>query len=102
MGTRDPGPGTMFRGRVNEEEVIVASDRNDQSDRKEQSVRNEQNEMSRREFASRVGAAAAGVVVGSELFGSSGFAAGAPSVNRPVRGANDRRVLAQLRAAGHS
>ena len=58
----------------------------------------EQNGMSRREFASRIGAAAAGVVVGSELFGSGVHAA--PNVSRRILGANDRVVLASIGIRG--
>jgi predicted dehydrogenase len=62
------------------------------------SHQDEQNGISRREFASRIGAAAAGVVVGSELFGSGVHAA--PNVSRRILGANDRVVLASIGIRG--
>jgi len=60
--------------------------------------REDQNGISRREFASRIGAAAAGVVVGSELFGAGVRAA--PNVSRRILGANDRVVLASIGIRG--
>jgi predicted dehydrogenase len=58
----------------------------------------EQGGISRREFATRIGAAAAGAVVGSELFGSRLHAA--PHVGRRILGANDRVVLASIGIRG--
>jgi predicted dehydrogenase len=69
-----------------EKEVSVASDRNDQ------------NGMSRRDFTSRVGAAAAGLVVGGEFFRSSLEAA--PHVSGRILGANDRVVTASIGIRG--
>src|SRR5207249_1246752 len=54
--------------------------------------------LSRREFAARIGAAAAGVAVGGDLFGSGLRAA--PSVGRRILGANDRVVLASIGIRG--
>ncbi len=65
----------------------MASDRND-----------EQNGISRRDFASRIGAAAAGIVVGGELFGSRANAA--PNVGGRILGANDRVVTASIGIRG--
>jgi predicted dehydrogenase len=62
------------------------------------SERNGQNGMSRRDFASRLGAAAAGLVVGGELFDSRLHAA--PSVSRRILGANDRVVVASIGIRG--
>jgi len=59
---------------------------------------NRQNGLSRREFGSRLGAAAAGVVVGGELFGSGLEAA--PNVRGRILGANDRVVLASIGIRG--
>jgi predicted dehydrogenase len=67
-------------------EVTVASDRNGR------------NGMSRRDFGTRLGAAAAGVVVGGELFDSRAHAA--PSVSRRILGANDRVVVASIGIRG--
>jgi predicted dehydrogenase len=61
------------------------------------SEQNDQNGISRREFASRLGAAA-GLVAGSELLGS--HVSAAPTVNRRVIGANDRVVLASIGIRG--
>ena len=61
------------------------------------SERNEQNGISRREFGSRLGAAA-GLVAGAELLGSQVGAA--PTVSRRVIGANDRVVLASIGIRG--
>jgi predicted dehydrogenase len=69
-----------------EKEVSVASDRNDQ------------NGMSRRDFTSRVGAAAAGLVVGGGFFRSSLEAA--PHVSGRILGANDRVVTASIGIRG--
>jgi predicted dehydrogenase len=59
--------------------------------------RDQQTGMSRREFASRLGAAA-GVLAGSELFGSTLHAA--PAVSGRVIGANDRVVVASIGIRG--
>jgi predicted dehydrogenase len=67
-------------------EVLVASDGN------------EQNGISRRDFTTRLGAAAAGVVVGSEIFGSRVGAA--PDVSGRILGANDRVVTASIGIRG--
>ena len=50
--------------------------------------------ITRRDFNTRLGAAAAGVVAGSELLGP--FAYAGPHVNGRVLGANDRVVIAQI------
>ena len=50
--------------------------------------------ITRRDFNTRLGAAAAGVVAGSELLGP--FAYAGPHVNGRVLGANDRVVMAQI------
>jgi predicted dehydrogenase len=68
------------------EEVSVASDRNDQDG------------ISRREFTSRMGAAAAGVVVAGDIFGP--FASAAPHVSGRVQGANDKVVCASIGIRG--
>jgi predicted dehydrogenase len=68
---------------------------------KEDSVANDTNEqdgLSRREFAARLGAAAAGVAIGGNVFGSSVHAA--PHVGRRILGANDRVVLASIGIRG--
>jgi predicted dehydrogenase len=62
------------------------------------SDQDEQSGMSRREFASRLGAAAAGVAIGSDLFGSGAQAA--PNVGGRILGANDRVVLASIGIRG--
>ena len=54
--------------------------------------------ISRRDFASRIGAAAAGIAVGGELFG--GRLQAAPSVSRRILGANDRVVVASIGVRG--
>ncbi len=59
---------------------------------------NDRDGLSRREFAARIGAAAAGVAVGGDLFGSGLRAA--PSVGRRILGANDRVVLASIGIRG--
>ena len=59
---------------------------------------NDRDGLSRREFAARIGAAAAGVAVGGDLFGSGLRAA--PSVSRRILGANDRVVLAGIGIRG--
>ena len=61
------------------------------------SERNDLDGISRREFASRLGAAA-GIVAGAELLGTSVSAA--PTVSRRVIGANDRVVLASIGIRG--
>jgi predicted dehydrogenase len=66
------------------------------------STRDDQNGLTRRDFTSRVGAAAAGIVVGgSELFGGRPAAAqSAPSVGGRVLGANDRVVVSHIGVRG--
>src|ERR671934_860203 len=59
---------------------------------------NDQNAMTRRDFATRVGAAAAGIAVGSELFSSRAEAA--PHVGNRILGANDRVVTASIGVRG--
>src|SRR5262245_65507179 len=72
----------------------------------EDTVANEkhgQDGVSRREFATRVGAAAAAVAIGgSRVFGSEANVA--PGVGRRVLGANDRVSLASIgvRGQGHA
>ena len=63
-------------------EGFVASDRNDQ------------NGITRRDFASRLGAATAGVVAGAELFGTRVGAA--PQTSTRILGANDKVVTASI------
>src|SRR5262252_8942814 len=59
----------------------------------------EQDGVSRREFATRVGAAAAAVAIGgSRVFGAAANVA--PAVGRRVLGANDRVVLASIGVRG--
>src|SRR2546427_10977171 len=58
----------------------------------------EQDGMTRREFASRVGAAAAGIAIGGNLFESRAY--GGPFVGSPVLGANDPLGPARHRAPG--
>ena len=58
----------------------------------------EQNGISRRDFTSRVGAAAAGIAVGGDLFGSTVQAAA--DVGGRVLGANDRVVVASIGIRG--
>ena len=65
----------------------MASDRNDSKDG-----------ISRRDFASRLGAAAAGLAVGGEFFRPSLSAA--PSVGNRMLGANDRVVTASIGIRG--
>src|SRR5712692_7839658 len=60
--------------------------------------KDEQNGITRREFASRVGAAAAGIAVGGELFNSGVHAA--PHVGGRILGANDRVVTASIGIRG--
>jgi predicted dehydrogenase len=62
------------------------------------SDRNKDSGMSRRDFASRLGAAAAGVAVGSEIFGTRVGAA--PYVGARILGANDRVVTASIGIRG--
>src|SRR5262245_53013873 len=67
------------------------------------SVADNQNEsggISRREFATRVGSAAAGIAVGGRLFSSPAEAAAAPLVGPRVIGANDRVVTASIGIRG--
>jgi predicted dehydrogenase len=54
--------------------------------------------ISRRDFASRLGAAAAGIAVGGELLG--GRLQAAPSVGSRILGANDRVVVASIGIRG--
>jgi predicted dehydrogenase len=54
--------------------------------------------ISRRDFASRLGAAAAGIAVGGDLFG--GRLQAAPAVSRRILGANDRVVVASIGVRG--
>jgi predicted dehydrogenase len=67
----------------------VASDQHDQ---------HEQSGISRREFASRLTAAAAGAALGSSLFDAGVHAA--PNVGSRVLGANDRVVIASIGIRG--
>ncbi len=57
------------------------------------------NEVSRRDFASRMGAAAAAVAAGGAAFGSE-KAGAAPLVSDRVLGANDRVVVASIGIRG--
>ena len=61
--------------------------------------RNDDNGISRREFASRVGAAAAGITIGSSLF-ETPVRAAAPKAARRILGANDRVVTASIGIRG--
>ena len=69
---------------------------------KEDSVAHEQDDstgISRREFTTRVGAAAAGLAIGgSHVFGATANAA--PAVGKRVLGANDRVVIASIGIRG--
>jgi predicted dehydrogenase len=69
---------------------------------KEDSVANENDDntgISRREFTTRVGAAAAGLAIGgSHVFGATANAA--PAVGKRVLGANDRVVIASIGIRG--
>lgn len=56
------------------------------------------NGISRRDFASRLGAAAAGIAVGGDLLG--GRLQAAPAVSRRILGANDRVVVASIGIRG--
>ena len=60
--------------------------------------RNDSDGISRREFATRIGAAAAGVAVGGEFFNSRAQAA--PHVGGRILGANDRVVTASIGIRG--
>ena len=60
--------------------------------------RNDDKGISRRDFGSRIGAAAAGVVIGSEIFKSRLEAS--PLVGARVLGANDRVVVASIGIRG--
>jgi predicted dehydrogenase len=62
------------------------------------SDRNDQNGLSRREFTTRLGTAAAGVMIGGDVFGAT--AKPAPNVSRRILGANDRVVLASIGIRG--
>jgi predicted dehydrogenase len=72
--------------RFQSEEVTVASDEKDNSG------------ISRRDFASRLGAAAAGLAVGGEFFRPTVQAA--PNVGSRILGANDRVVTASIGIRG--
>jgi hypothetical protein len=63
---------------------------------------NDQTGISRREFGSRLGAAAAGVAVAGDFLVAG--VSPAPAVGRQIRGANDRVVLASvgIRGQGNS
>jgi len=58
------------------------------------SDRNDQDGITRREFTSRMGAAAAGVVVAGDIFGP--FASAAPHTSSRILGANDRVTIAHI------
>src|SRR5712691_3387095 len=60
--------------------------------------KNGQNGITRREFATRVGAAAAGIAVGGEFFSARVDAA--PHVGGRILGANDRVVTASIGIRG--
>jgi predicted dehydrogenase len=62
------------------------------------SDRKDQNGITRRDFASRLGAATAGVVVGAELFGTRVGAA--PHTSSRILGANDKVVTASIGIRG--
>ena len=62
------------------------------------SDQNDNNGMTRRDFASRLGAATAGLVVGGELFGERAQAA--PIVGSRILGANDRVAVASIGIRG--
>ena len=59
---------------------------------------NDRNQISRRDFAARLGAAAAGVAVGSEFFTAKSDAG--PRVGNRIIGANDKVVLASIGVRG--
>jgi hypothetical protein len=59
---------------------------------------NERNGITRREFATRVGAAAAGIAVGGKFFSSGLYAS--PHVGGRILGANDRVVTASIGIRG--
>ena len=60
--------------------------------------RKDQDGITRRDFATRVGAAAAGMVVAGDIFGP--FASAAPHVGSRILGANDRVVVANIGIRG--
>lgn len=62
------------------------------------SNRDDQKGLSRRDFATRMGAAAAGIAVGGNFFTPGAFAAQAPGAR--VLGANDRVVVASIGIRG--
>jgi predicted dehydrogenase len=62
------------------------------------SNRDDQKGLTRRDFAARIGAAAAGVAVGGRVLGSRAYAAMAPGAR--VLGANDRVVVANIGIRG--
>jgi predicted dehydrogenase len=64
------------------------------------SNQDDKNSISRREFASRVGAVAAGIAVGGEFLGARAVEAAAPRVSRRIIGANDRVVTASIGIRG--
>jgi predicted dehydrogenase len=63
------------------------------------SVPKDRNEISRREFAARIGTVAAAVAAGESLFGPQATSA-APLVGNRVLGANDRVVVASIGIRG--
>src|ERR1043166_3719775 len=58
----------------------------------------DKNGMTRRDFTTRLGAAAAGVMVAGDVFGP--FANAAPHAGNRILGANDRIVPAQIGIRG--
>src|SRR5213595_1285295 len=62
------------------------------------SVWTDQGGITRRDFTTRVGAAAAGMVVAGDIFGP--FASAAPHVGNRILGANDRVVTASIGIRG--
>ncbi len=70
----------------------MATENNDVKEEKDQ------NGISRRDFTTRLGVAAAGVVIGNELFGARAQAA--PHVGSRILGANDRVVTASVGIRG--
>ena len=61
------------------------------------SDRKDQDGISRRDFTSRLGVAAAGVIVGADIFGTR---VGAASLGSRIQGANDRIVCASIGIRG--
>src|SRR5580765_1973648 len=72
----------MRRSDSSNQEVRVGNDRKDQDG------------ISRRDFTTRLGAAAAGVVVAGDVFGP--FASAAPHTSGRILGANDKVVIAHI------